>query len=131
MVIKKGSQEESDEIVSEYFRKILGLVDISDIKILDKLEGEERRDFCRFCHFTYHSPHFELIFKNFIYAQVMLVSEREIDYRTYINGKMVVNGIAAMRELFKKYANIYDTEFAAGKKEFDPYKSFEPSKNNY
>ena len=131
MAVKKDPQLESDEIVTKHFQKILGLIDISDVILLDKLEGEERRDFCRFCHYIFYNQYFDLIVKNFLYAQVMFISEQETDYRTYINGKMVVNGISAMRDLFHKFANIYDTEYKEDKPKFDPSKSFEPSKRNY
>jgi hypothetical protein len=112
--------------ISDMYRDVLSIVDVKEIQLLDGLDGEQRRDFCKWAHATFHSPYFNLIIKNFVFAQAMLVSEKGWDHIAYNNGQMTINGIHLMRELIYRHANIWETEYAAEKQDFDPHRSFEP-----
>lgn len=110
----------------ELYRELLCTVNLDDVTIVDKLQGEEYRDFCKFCHEVVNNPMFQLIIDNFVHAQVMLTAEKSSDYETYMAGKMVVNGIKVVEEYFKRYANRYQVQFLSPEEGFDPLKSFQP-----
>lgn len=114
--------------ISEMYRDTLAIVNIDDIKILDNLQGDEQRDFCKFAHELFNSPNFSLIIKNFVYAQAMLVTEKGWDAQLYNNGQMAINGIQAFRELIWKHSNIYETKYSQREPDFDPHRAFEPGK---
>lgn len=122
---------ENRENVTKLFHEILHVVDINDVKIIEKLEGEDRRNFARFCHELFHNQFFHLIIENFVHAQVMLTAERDWTSVGYDNGKFIVSGAYMVRELIQKFSNIYDTEFKPATDNFDAYKSFEPLKERY
>lgn len=116
--------------ISEMFRETLAIVNIDDIKIIDRLEGDEQRDFCKFAHELFHNPFFSLIIQNFVYAQAMLVTEKGWDAQLYSNGQMAINGIQVFRELIHKHSNLYESKFTEKKPDFNPYASFEPGQVN-
>jgi vancomycin permeability regulator SanA len=130
MAVKKKPEldpvVENMKNISEMFRETLAIVNIDDIKIIDKLEGDEQRDFCKFAHQLFYSPYFSLIMQNFVFAQAMLVTEKGWDAQLYSNGQMAINGVQAFRELIWKHANLYDTKYNQRTPDFDPHKSFEP-----
>lgn len=127
----KAKKPDFEKTVIELYRELLCTVNLDDVKIVDQLQGEEYRDFCRFCHEVVNNPMFQLIIDNFIHAQVMLTAEKSSEYETYMAGKMVVNGIKVIEEYFKRYANRYQVEFLSNKEEFDPLKSFQPLRRDF
>lgn len=114
------------EAVNALYRGLLSTVNLTDVKIADKFEGQERINFCRFCHEMYHNPYFDVVIKGFIYAQVMLTSEHGTNHETFNNGKMIIAGIKLMEEYFAKFAYEYDL-ITAQNPNFDPTKPFEPT----
>src|SRR5258708_4695989 len=88
----------NDQAMNNLYRSLLGTMTLRDVKIADKFEGQERLDFCRFCHEMYHNQYFDVIVKGFVYAQVMLTAEKGTNPETFNNGKMIVAGIKLMEE---------------------------------
>lgn len=114
--------------ISQMYCEVLSTVDIQNLQLIDQLDGNDQRDFAKWCHEVFYSPHFNLLVKNFIYAQAMLVTEKGYDQIAYNNGQMTINGIHMLRELIHRYANIYDVKFSGKEDSYDPYRSFEPGK---
>jgi hypothetical protein len=106
------------------FQEILKVVDVSDVKFVEFLEGDERRDFCKFCHETFHSPFYAQVIKCFLWAQVMKTADGAVTHDEFWGGKMMCQGIKTIDDFFLKYAKVYDVEFTGSREKFDPSAPF-------
>lgn len=116
-----------DNIVRIY-RELLKTIQVPDENFLSDLQGDDLRDFQKYCYETAHNKFFKQIFDRFVYIQCMNTSDLAVNAEQYMNGKLMVNGFETVREFFESQANQYQVEHLNPKGEFDPTKSFEPAK---
>lgn len=120
--------KKADNIIKLY-RELMTGITLEDIK-LPVITDSNYREFCQYANQVYTSPFFELIKKQILLEQV---SKTAIDSKSYDElqfGRAVVNGLALVDEVFKKYSNEFEEKFM-GKEggNFDPRKSFESVNN--
>lgn len=127
MPTSKKSELTNDEAVIKLYREFLKVVDPAELKIAEDLEGDDYRDFCKFCFETCQSPYFGKIVKGFIFASAMLTAEKGITAEHYLNSKMTINGIKSMEEYFARYAGIYQQKYLHKTPDFNPHSSFSPA----
>lgn len=120
----------NDEGIVKLYREFLKLVDPQELTIADNLEGDELRDFLKFCHQTFHHQYFDRIVKGFIFDQVWMTAQAGITPEQYMNGKLMLAGIFALQEYLGKKALKYQVDHMTPAGDFDPTKSFEPAKIN-
>lgn len=123
MAVKKKDHDD----VLELFRKIVGSLQLSDIKNFDSLKGDDRHKFLLFCNTVYTSDFFEQIIRNIIFEYTMKAANAEEVKDTMIN-RSAANGVNMIQSFFKKYSLRYEKEFQGRKEEFDERSSFEPIK---
>jgi hypothetical protein len=117
----------NNEEVVKLYREFLKLVDPYDANITRDLEGEELKDFYKYCHETFHNPFFGKIINGFIMEQCLKTANQGLTPEQQTNGKLSINGIMTLENFFARAANEYDKLTAKGE-EFDPQKAFNPAK---
>ena len=121
----KNEATNHENLISLY-RELLKTVDIDDVKLADQLEGDARRDFCKFCSEVAGNQFFEQVIQGFFHSQAMMTADESTTADHYYNAKLTLNGMHLLRTYFRKYANIYAKEYMKGPEPFDPFRSFEP-----
>jgi len=124
----KEDKEKANEL--DLFRAVITGFKIEDVFFAEKLEGDDRRDFCTYCYDVYKNKFFSFIFDNLFYNELMRMSvgaETENDLRF---SRATFNGITLFRDLIAKYAREYEEKYRprGNEEKFDPYQSFQPTK---
>jgi hypothetical protein len=115
--------------VMDMFREVLQGVQLANIILPESLEGENRRDFAKFCHETYHNPFFGQIIKALYLPSIEFAAKQAPDYDVVSFNRATCNGISLVEEFFLKWANVFDIEFSGKADKFDPNLPFEPSED--
>lgn len=123
--VKAREKDEHQKEVLNAFRHLLKGVTTEDIAFEERLTGDERRDFARFCHETYNNEFFEKIISNLYFPQIMFSIQQAENYEEVTFGRATCNGIQLVRDFFAKYARVYEVEYLKDKDEFDANRSFE------
>ena len=117
----------NDEEIVKLYREFLKLVDPYDVNITRDFEGEELKDFYKFCHETFHSPFFKKIITGFIMEQCLKTANQGITPEHQSNGRLSINGIMTIENFFARAANEYD-KLTAKQEDFNPQASFNQAK---
>lgn len=110
--------------IRDLFREIIGGLTLSEVVLPEKLEGQERINFAKYCHETYHSQYFKQILEALYFPQIMHIGTKALDIEEMTFNRATANGIMLVAEMYQKWANIYDEEFSPDQKnqKFDPNK---------
>lgn len=117
----------NDEAIVSLYRELTRTLDPKDLKAADDLQGDDLKNFRKFCHTTFNNPYFDRIIKGFIFAQCMLTAEKGITADHYWNGKLTVNGVKALEEYIARQASLFE-QMMQQEPGFDPQASFSPAK---
>jgi len=109
-------------------RKILDGVQLKDIDWADKLKGQERINFLKFCAQVVDNQYFEQIISMMYFPQIMAAANRAENYEIVSFHRATANGISLVKEFFQKYARQYEIELEGREEKFDKSKAFEPLK---
>lgn len=122
-MVKKEKTPSVREAIIFDFHKILKVVSLDDVKIIDKLEGEEKRKFLKFCHETFNDPFFDIIFKNYLHSQVYLTANEAVTPDQYVAGQNMCLGMFTIFNEFQKQATEYD-KLTQPQEKFNEFASF-------
>lgn len=124
----KFEKTEFDSDVLDLLRKIVGTPKLTDTKHYEKLSGQERLDFLKYCRFVYGDKHFEEIFRHLVFECVLKAALEARNFDEVLVNRASANGVSMVKEFFKRYNNIYIEEFEDKPKpeDFDERKAFEP-----
>lgn len=123
----KAEPTNHDNLISLY-RELLKTVDLEHVVFADQLQGDDRRDFCKFCNEVANNIFFEQIIQGFFHSQAMMTADEATTSEHYYNAKLTLNGMHLLRQYFRKYSNVYEKEYLSEPVKFDPHRSFEPVK---
>lgn len=112
--------------VLDLFRKIIGTVQLSDIKNFDELTGQDRINFLKFCTTTFSDPFFMEIIKHLLFEYVVKAANESRDMDQLLCNRAGADGVRIVQDFFAKYNKIYKDEFEKDPEVFNPHKAFEP-----
>jgi len=107
------------------YRELMAGITLEDVKLPTIQDGDKYRDFCRYCDEVYTNDFFELIRKEMLFAQVSktAIDSQDVDQLQF--GRAVINGLALVDEIFKKYSMDFQEKFLGkGEEDFNPNDSF-------
>lgn len=123
---KEFKKEEYQDDVLDLHRKILKGVQLGDIDFVDKLTGNERTEFLKYCSMVASSQWFEKVFSVLYWPHIVEAGSRSENYDIVTFNRATANGIGLTKEFFEKNHRLYNRETGQDKEEFDDRKSFEP-----
>lgn len=124
----KKDQPDKEDYQSEVLdiqRKVLKGVVLKDINWPDKLKGQDRVDFLRFCSETVSNQFFDQIFSCLYFPQVMYAANMAENYDVVSFNRATANGISLAKEFFQKYARQFEIEFGNKPETESPHAAFE------
>lgn len=118
--------KKADNVIKLY-RELMAGITLEDVRLPVITDGDKYREFCRYCNEVYTNEFFNLIKQQILLAQVSTTVIDSNSYEQLQFGRAVVNGLALVEELFKKYSNEFEEKFMNNEGgNFDPSKSFDP-----
>lgn len=120
-----------DTAQRDLLREILGGVKLEDVVFLDKLRGEERQNFLKYCYGVVNNPYFQQLGEYLSLIQLQKSVEVIENEKTNLI-KATLNGISLWGEVLSKYAKEWEVVTKPLEK-FEPHQAFTPvtlEKNN-
>jgi|SRR6185503_1776370 len=117
----------NEETITALYREHLRLVNPADPEISKDFEGDELRNFYKFCHTTFHNPFFGKIVNGFILEQCIKTAKDGMTEDHYKNGRLSIIGIKLLEEFFGKAAAEFD-KLNQPEEPFDSGASFSQAK---
>lgn len=115
----------------DLYRDLMTGITLQDVQLPSMIKDpEEYRKFCKYCNNVYTSPEFKLIESQLMLAQISKTAIDSTDAEQLNFGRAVLNGLALVSELFKKYSQEFEENFTGQHADFDEGKSFESVTNN-
>lgn len=114
--------------VLDLLRKIVGAPTLDDMKDYDRLQGQERIDFLKYCSGVYRDKHFEEICKSLIFECVLNAGLEARNFDEVLVNRATANGVKTIQDFFAKYNKLYIDEFEKEPEVFDERRAFEPLK---
>ena len=128
----KRSRSKNSAVIDLY-RVLMEGIKLDDLTFPDRLDEQEYKDFCAYCHQVFTSmmkatnqPYLQYIVKNVTHKQQERTALDSRDYNEVQFGRATVNGIALLIDFLGKYAREYETRFMQNVESFDQHRSFEP-----
>lgn len=108
---EKFDKEKHQSAVLDLFRKAVEGVQLEDVAALEKLEGQERLDFLKFCSEVVSSPFFDQIFRSLYWPHILAGTTKAENYDIVTFHRATANGVSLVKEYFQKQARRYAEEF--------------------
>jgi hypothetical protein len=115
----------------DLMRELLGGLKLSDIRPLhdlEKVDIESHKKLCQFCFQMVSNPFFQMIGKDLTLQTLQHVAVGTKDFQEDLFNRATINGIQLVGETLEKYAKEWQTKYMPREQEFDPHRSFEPTK---
>lgn len=123
---EKVSKQDYQGDVLDMFRKLVGTVQMSDVKEFDALTGQDRINFLNYCNLVYGNPFFIMIIKHLIFEHVVKAAMESRDTDEMLVNRASANGVKITQDFFAKYHREFVKEFEKDPESFEKEKAFEP-----
>lgn len=111
--------------VLDLFRKVIGVVKLSDIKEFDSLRGNDRIEFLKFCNTAYSNKYFVQITKQIAFDCALNAALSTRNFDEVLVNRAEASGVKLVEDFFEKYHNKYIDEFETEKEEIDERAPFQ------